>query len=50
MRTYTPRELRLAVTIAVVLTAVVMFALLDPSCRPRRDVPHAGPSRSLAPN
>lgn len=30
----TPRELRLAVLLAVTLTAIAMMALLDPSCRP----------------
>ena len=49
MKSYTPRELRNAVLLAVVLTAVAVVALLDPSCQPRTDIPHSGPSRSLAP-
>jgi hypothetical protein len=48
MRSYTPREIRSAVLLAVVVTAIAMLALLDPSCQ-RTSSPHAGPSRSLAP-
>ena len=47
MRTYTSRELRHAVLLAVALTALAMVALLDPTCR-RSDGGHStGPSRSL---
>lgn len=50
MRSYTPREVRNAVLLAVLLTVLAMVALLDPSCRPRPDIPHSGPTRSLAPS
>lgn len=49
MRRYTPREMRSAMLLAVLLTAIAVVALLDPSCQPRTDIPHTGPSRSLAP-
>jgi hypothetical protein len=49
MRSYTPRELRNAVLLAVVLTALGTVALLDPSCQPRTDTSHSGPSHSLSP-
>lgn len=49
MKTYTARELRQAVLLAVVLTALITIALLDPTCRQPTDVPHTAPSRSLAP-
>ncbi len=45
----TPRDLRNAVLVAIVVTAVVTLALVDPSCRRRQDVPVGGPSRSIAP-
>lgn len=47
MKSYTPRDVRHAVLLAVLLTAVAMLALLDPSCQ--RSGPRTGPSRSLAP-
>lgn len=45
----TPRDLRNAVLVAVVVTAVVTLALVDPSCRRRPDAPVTGPTRSIAP-
>ncbi len=47
MRTYTPQELRHAVLLAVVLTAIAMAALLDPSCHRSDGGLATGPSRSL---
>ena len=49
MRNYSPRELRNAVILAVLLTAIAVVALLDPSCQPRTDIQHSGTSRSIAP-
>jgi hypothetical protein len=49
MRSYTPREIRIAVLLTVVLTVFVTAALLDPSCQRRTDMPHTAPTRSLAP-
>jgi hypothetical protein len=49
MQNPTPRGLRNAVIITAIVAAVVTIALLDPSCRPRSDIPHEGPIRSLAP-
>lgn len=49
MRNYSPRELRSAIVLAVILTAVAIFAIADPSCRPQPDAPPTGPHRSLAP-
>ena len=49
MRNYTPRELHRAVLLAVLLTALAVVALLDPSCEPRTGIPHPGPSRSITP-
>ena len=48
MRRYTPQELRSAVVVAVVVTAIAVLALLDPSCRPRTDLPTSG-HHSIAP-
>lgn len=42
MRTYTPHELRNAVVMAVLLTALAVVALHDPSCQPPTDIPHSG--------
>jgi hypothetical protein len=49
MRHYSPRELRLAIALTALLTALAMLALLDPSCRRRDETqpPHA--SRLLPP-
>lgn len=47
MKTYTPRQVRNAVLLAVLLTVVAMLALLDRSCE--RVGSRTGPSRSLAP-
>jgi hypothetical protein len=46
MKTYTPRELRSAIVLAVLLTVIVMLALMDPSCQPRTGLPQSGPLRS----
>ena len=44
MRRYSPRELRLAIALTALLTALAMLALLDPACRPRDDAaPTHGP-------
>ncbi|MBL9203757.1 MAG: hypothetical protein JNN01_01630 [Opitutaceae bacterium] len=49
MKNPSPRDLRNAVVISVLLTAIVVLALFDPSCRrdPNTDPP--GPTR-LSPN
>lgn len=49
MKSYSPREMRTAVLVAVVLTAIAVVALFDPSCQPRTDVPHTGAVRSIVP-
>lgn len=49
MRRYTYRELRSAVVLAVLLTALAVVALLDPSCHRQSEGPHAGPTRSILP-
>ena len=49
MKTYTPRELRSAVLLAVVITMTVMLALLDPSCRHNVDSYRLGWGRSISP-
>jgi len=50
MKDPTPRDLRNAVVITVIVTAIVMMALLDPSCRSRVGLPsQEGPSRSIHP-
>jgi hypothetical protein len=48
MKTLTPRDLRNAVLLTALITAVVMLALLDPSCRPAMP-PDNKPMRSTAP-
>lgn len=45
----TPRDLRNAVLVTIVVTAVVTLALFDPSCRRKQDVPVSGPTHSVAP-
>lgn len=45
----TPRDLRTAVLVTIVVTAVVTLALVDPSCGRRQDMPATGPSHSIAP-
>lgn len=49
MKQPTPKDVRHAVILAVIITVVVMFALFDPSCQPREPESHPGPSRSIAP-
>lgn len=49
MKTYTPRQLRQAVLLAVMLTALACLTLLDPSCQTRPGPAEHGPARSLAP-
>ncbi len=49
MKSYTAREVRNAVLLAVMATAIAMVALLDPSCRPAPNKLHQGPSRSILP-
>lgn len=44
-----PRDLRHAVVLAVLVTAIAMFALLDPSCQRVHDAAPSGPSRSTSP-
>ena len=50
MKNPTPRDVRNAVFIAVVLTATAVLALLDPSCRRFNPSEKPGPTRSLAPH
>lgn len=45
----TPRDLRNAVLVAIVVTAVVTLALVDPSCRRNEEAPVSGPTHSVAP-
>jgi len=45
-----PRDLRYAVGVAIVVTALLTFALLDLSCSPSEPSPHPGASHSLAPH
>ena len=47
---FTPRDLRNAVILAVVITATVVFALFDPSCQRFDPSPSPGPSRSVVPH
>ncbi|MDB6093120.1 MAG: hypothetical protein JWM32_682 [Verrucomicrobia bacterium] len=47
MKNPTKRDVRNAVILAVVTTAIAMLALLDPSCHPLHKP--AGVSRSIAP-
>lgn len=49
MKTYTPREMRSAVLLAVLITMTVMLALLDPSCRRNIDSYQGGWGRSISP-
>ena len=45
----TNRDVRNAVILAVLVTAVVMLALFDPSCSHRGYTPSHWPTRSIAP-
>lgn len=45
----TPRDLRNAVLVTIVVTAVATLALVDPSCRRKQEAPAGGPTRSIAP-
>ncbi|WP_414662127.1 hypothetical protein [Horticoccus sp. 23ND18S-11] len=49
MNSPAPRDLRYAVGVAVVVTALLTFALVDLSCTPNEPAPHPGASHSLAP-
>lgn len=49
MRSYTPREMRTAVLLAVLLTAFAMWALFDPACVRRPGATPEEPSHSLIP-
>lgn len=44
-----PQDLRYAVGVAIVITALLTFALVDLSWSPNEPSPHAGASHSLAP-
>jgi hypothetical protein len=44
---YTPRELRSAVILAVLLTVVTMMAFFDPSCHPQSTATESEPSRAI---
>lgn len=49
MKRYTARELRHAVVLAVVVTAVVVVALLDPTCERHAKTTEPVPVRSIFP-
>jgi len=49
MKTYTPREMRSAVMLAVLITMTVLLALLDPSFRRNVDPYRIGWGRSISP-
>ena len=49
MQSYTRRDVIRAVALAMVLTAIGVIALLDPSCRRTGEPDPGPPSRAVAP-